>query len=119
MNDRTGQALGCGTFPIAGKDEPVKIEIGQVRQYLKDVARVKKEEDEQAFIDLHFDLAFKLLKQGQPERSDKEINYLIEFNANDILRFLSVALKLTTKEKVLKDEELRLKQEEAEKKKNI
>jgi len=113
MNDRTGQALGLGKFSLGGNDEDIKIEIGQVRQYLKEVAKIKKEGNEQEFVDLHFDWALKLLKQGQPERDVKEIEYLVELNANDIFRFLPVALKLTTKEKVIEAEKAAEAQEKA------
>jgi hypothetical protein len=96
MNDRTGNALGLRNLKINGKEEPIKLNIGDVRDYLKTTSKLKKDDDEAGFVDFQMDFAIKLLKQGQPDRDAEELAYLVEFNANDVFMNLPVALNLAS-----------------------
>ena len=99
--DRTGMALGEKEIKIQGKDVKIKTNIGDVRNYLKGVQRLKDGNGDD-IIDFQFDFLEKIIKQGNPDEDMNFIKQYVEEYFTDLITEALIALRLTTR-KDLKD----------------
>lgn len=96
--DRTGEAIGQKTIKINDKDVKIKVNVGDIRNYLIKITELKKEGNTPAIVNYQFEFIEKLLKQGNPTVPVEEIKADVEFFFGDLVKEVSIALRLATRE---------------------
>ena len=105
--DRTGQALGIKTIKVNNKDITIKTNVGDVRKYLIDISKAKENNNSEAIINIQFDFIEKLLIQGNPKEDKIEIKADVEEYFQELIKEVTIALRLAKKEDYETKEELK------------